>query len=268
MKQYSKNKYWALILGGSSGFGLAAADKLAREGVNICIVHRDRKAALEEINRNFSLIKETGVQCISFNTNALSKEGQAMVINSLKEAMGPEGKVRLLLHSIAFGSLKSLSPLKGGPYLQEEDFTGTIHAMGTSLITWVQALMKEDVFAPDSRVIALSSEGNSIAWPDYAAVSAAKGALEALCRSMALELAPYGIRTNVIQAGVTDTAALRLIPEYQKIKTSAETRNPFHRLTTPKDVADVIALLFTDEAKWINGSILKVDGGESISGSL
>jgi enoyl-[acyl-carrier protein] reductase III len=267
MTQFSEKNYWALILGGSTGFGLATALKLAAEGMNICIVHRDRKLNMDAINHSFEAIKATGVECITFNINALTSEGQNLVIASLKTALGGTGKVRLLLHSIAFGSLRPLSPFSGGGYLKDEDFSGTIYAMGTSLITWVQAVLKENLFAEDSRVIALTSEGNSIAWHSYAAVSAAKGALEALCRSMALEFAPYNIKTNVVQAGVTDTAALRLIPGSEKIKESAKMRNPFNRLTTTEDVANVIHLLCTDDARWINGSIIKADGGESISGS-
>ncbi len=265
MEKKNQSTNWALILGGSSGFGLAAAKKLASEGMNICIVHRDRKISMEAINKEFELIKLQPIQLLSFNTNALDKEGIKSVIEALKERFSGKDKVRVLLHSIAFGSLKPLSPEKD-PYLQDEDFSGTIYAMGTSIITWAHQLIKEQLLSSDSRILALTSEGNTIAWPNYAAVSAAKCALEATCRSMALEFAPYGIRTNVIQAGVTDTPALRLIPGNDKIKAFAAARNPFGRLTTTTDVADVIYLLTTDMAKWINGTIIKVDGGESISG--
>jgi NAD(P)-dependent dehydrogenase (short-subunit alcohol dehydrogenase family) len=72
-----------------------------------------------------------------------------------------------------------------------------------------------------ARVLSLTSEGNTIAWRGYAAVSAAKAVLESVSRSMAVEFAPYGIRSNVIQAGVTDTPALRAIPGSDRIKAQA-----------------------------------------------
>jgi NAD(P)-dependent dehydrogenase (short-subunit alcohol dehydrogenase family) len=97
-------------------------------------------------------------------------------------------------------------------------------------------------------------------------VSAAKVALESVSRSIALEMAPYGIRSNIVQAGVTDTPALRLIPGSAHMKAGARRRNPFGRLTTPQDVADFICLLCTDEAHWVNGTIIRVDGGEHIAG--
>jgi len=97
--------------------------------------------------------------------------------------------------------------------------------------------------------------------------SAAKVALESVSRAMAVEFAPFGVRTNVIQAGVTDTPALRAIPGHERLAAQARERNPFGRLTTPRDVADVIYLLSTDEAAWVNGALIRVDGGEHISGA-
>jgi NAD(P)-dependent dehydrogenase (short-subunit alcohol dehydrogenase family) len=112
----------------------------------------------------------------------------------------------------------------------------------------------------------MTSEGNEVAWKGYAAVAAAKVALESVSRSIAVEMAHFGIRSNIVQAGVTDTPALRLIPGNDHLKAQARTRNPFGRLTTPEDVANVIYLLSLPEAAWINGAIIRVDGGEHISG--
>jgi NAD(P)-dependent dehydrogenase (short-subunit alcohol dehydrogenase family) len=138
--------------------------------------------------------------------------------------------------------------------------------MGTSLLGWVQGIFDRELFAPDARVFGLTSEGNQIAWRGYAAVAAAKVALESLSRSIAVEYAPYGIRCNVIQAGITQTPALAAIPGNEHMKATARLRNPFHRLTTPRDVANAIYLLSLDEAAWINGAVIRVDGGEHISG--
>jgi len=153
-------------------------------------------------------------------------------------------------------------------FLDEEDFARTIHSMGTSLLGWVQTLFERALFCDDARVFGLTSEGNSVAWKGYAAVAAAKVALESVARSIAVEMAPYGVRCNVIQAGVTETPALAAIPGSSHLKAQAKLRNPFGRLTTPRDVANVIYLLSLDDAAWVNGEVIRVDGGEHISGAI
>ena len=304
---------WALILGGSSGFGLATAHKLAEHGLNLCIVHRDRRGAMRKIEPEFERIRERGVSLLTFNRDALDTVIRGEILEAFAEVLEPRGKVRVVLHSIAFGNLKLIGPeapsndeartrlaetlgveesvlkeavdrlfeegcdavqgLTTPPryaadlFLEEEDMARTVHSMGTSLLGWTQELLSRGLFAPDARVLGLTSEGNTVAWKGYAAVAAAKVALESVSRSIAVEMAPYGIRSNIVQAGVTDTNALRLIPGSAHLKAQARIRNPFRRLTTPQDVANVIYLLSLPESAWINGTIVRVDGGEHISGA-
>jgi NAD(P)-dependent dehydrogenase (short-subunit alcohol dehydrogenase family) len=297
------NTDWAIVLGGSSGFGLATAHKLSSHGMSVCIVHRDRRGAMARIDAEFERIRSRGTNLLTFNADALDRETRAMVLGGLREAMGPAGSVRVLLHSIAFGNLKLVAPderlerddlsslaaelaidrlFAGGvdalhtlasppayptaSFIDEEDLTLTIHSMGTSLLGWTQEILRGGLFADDARVFGLTSEGNQLAWKGYAAVAAAKVALESVARSIAVEMAHRGIRCNVIQAGVTDTPALRLIPGAEQLKSQARRRNPFRRLTTPQDVANAIFLLSTAEAAWITGEVIRVDGGEHISG--
>ncbi len=304
---------WALILGGSSGFGLATAHKLSEHGLNICVVHRDRRGAMSRIEPEFERIRERGVNLVTFNQDALADDSRAEILDDLAQRLEAQGgRIRLLLHSIAFGNLKLIGPeapskstaratlareldieeerlaevvdrsfaegvdgvqgLTSPPgyaqdlFLEDEDMVRTIYAMGTSLLTWTQDVLGRGLFAADARVLGMTSEGNEVAWKGYAAVAAAKVALESVSRSIAVEMAHFGLRSNIVQAGVTDTPALRLIPGNDHLKAQARTRNPFGRLTTPEDVANVIYLLSLPEAAWINGAIIRVDGGEHISG--
>jgi NAD(P)-dependent dehydrogenase (short-subunit alcohol dehydrogenase family) len=137
--------------------------------------------------------------------------------------------------------------------------------MGSSLVSWVRDVHQRGFFADDARVLGMTSEGNTTAWRGYAAVSAAKVTLESVCRAIALEYAPYGIRANTVQAGVTNTPALRVIPGSAQMLAVGALRNPLRRLTRPEDVANFICLLCTDEAAWVNGALLRVDGGECIA---
>jgi enoyl-[acyl-carrier protein] reductase III len=256
------SKEWVIILGASSGLGLASAEKLGKEGYNIIAIYRGRRSEVKLAEEAYNTIRKSGVEVLDFNINALDKPTIVSTLDKIKDQIG-NGCIKLLLHSIARGNLKPLYA-EDGNVLQEEDYLLTIQAMATSLITWAQELLVRNMFMSDARILSFTSEGNKKAWHSYGAVSAAKASLEAISRSMALEYAPLGIKTNVIQAGVTETPSLNMIPGSDKIKEYAQKRNPFKRLTTPQDVADVVYLMTQNEAKWINGTVIKVDGGEQI----
>ncbi len=263
VNEFRGKNYWAVILGGSQGLGLATARKLARQGMNLCIVHRTRKADLPHLTTALEQFEAEGISVKQFNVDATNPEKRQFVIATLKEEFGQSETVRALIHSIAKGNLK---PMVGDiqPQLQNDDFRLTIDAMAISLYDWTRELLTANLFATDARVISFTSEGSTRAWKNYAAVSAAKAALEAITRSIALEMAPFGIRANCIMAGVTDTASLRMIPGADELLSHSQRRNPFSRITTPDDVANAACLLCTDEAAWINGAIIPVNGGEHL----
>jgi enoyl-[acyl-carrier protein] reductase III len=265
MLNFSYKNYWALILGASSGMGLATAKQLAEKGMNLLLVHRDPRSREKELDHELDALRALGVRVHRFNNNALQESNAMEMLAGFKEILQVQGgKIRLLLHSIAKGNLKKMVD-EGAMPLLEEDLRITLHAMGTSLWQWARWTIEAGLFCEDARIIALTSEGSQRSWPGYAAVGAAKSVLENLARSMALELAPLGIRTNIVQPGLTDTAAFRQIPGHETLKQMALEKNPFKRITTPEDVARVIALLCTDEAAWINGALIHADGGEHCS---
>lgn len=218
---------------------------------------------MEEIEGHFQAIRKVAPVFMSFNADAVNPEKRTEIIAGLKSSFAKDDSVKVLVHSIAKGSLKPMRAGQG-PVLTVEDIQITFRAMALSLYEWVQHLVAEAIIDKDMRVISFTSEGNIRAMPGYAAVSVAKVALEALTRSIALEFAPLGIKANCIQAGVTDTASFGMIPNSSKIKENAIKRNPMGRITTPEDVANTVSLLCSEEAKWINGSIIKADGGESL----
>lgn len=256
-------KQWALILGGSRGLGLATARKLAKHGYAICIVHRDRRADMEVVNASFQQIKADASDFFALNADAMNSDRRKEVLDQLGELMAKGDTIKILVHSIAKGSMK---PMIANPSLclSAQDIEITFRSMALSLYEWVQEILKAKINDSDMRVISFTSEGNSKVIPGYAAVSVAKVALEALTRSIALEMAPLGVKANCIQAGVTETASFSMIPDSDKIKENALKRNPSGRITTPEDVANTVFLLSLDEAKWITGTVIKADGGESL----
>ena len=263
VREFQNKKEWALILGGSSGLGLATAKKLAHHGMNICIIHRNTRVQRRNIEKDFQKIAKKSKGFISYNIDAINAEKRASVIKSLKKEL-EDNKIKILVHSIARGNLRPMVS-DSTPTLQSEDLNLSINAMGISLYDWVKAVFDAKLFSEDARIIGFTSEGNNKALKNYAAVSAAKVTLEAITRNIALEFAQFGIKANCIQAGVTDTDSFRMIPSSNEIKKKSILRNPFGRLTLPDDIANVVYLLARDEAKWINGTIIQVDGGEHLN---
>ncbi len=267
MEENLMKKPWAVILGASSGFGGAAAIAFARDGYNICGIHLDRRATLPDAEKVISAVKEAGTEALFFNVNAVDEEKRRELIAKLNaELEQRDEKVKVLLHSLAFGALKPLFAETPAESLSQKQIEMTLDVMANSLVYWTQELNWAGLFANPARIYAMTSAGSHLQWRAYGAVSAAKSALESYCRQITYELAGKGITANAILAGVTDTPALRKIPGNDEMIAQAKARNPHQRLTTPEDVAAALVNLSKTGSAWISGNVLRVDGGEDIAG--
>ncbi len=257
----------ALILGASSGFGEAAALEFAKAGYDIFGVHLDRRAGLARVEEIIGTIEDSGVKARFFNINAAAADKRDQVLDEIAESVAP-GSVRVLMHSLAFGTLRPfVAPDEAGSMTMEQmDMTLTV--MAHSLVYWAQGLVRRQLMGDGGRIYAMTSSGGDRVIPSYGAVSAAKASLESHCRQLALELAPYGITANSIRAGVTDTPALRKIPGAEHMIEEATQQNPYGRLTTPEDVARCMVALAADGTAWMTGNVIRVDGGEDFVGSM
>ena len=265
---------WALILGASSGFGAATSLALARAGLDVFGVHLDRKSTLPNVERLASEIKSLGREGRFFNVNAADEEKRAEVATEMERVLRERnqmGQVRVMLHSLAFGTLKLFvaDPMKEAVTKAQMDMT--LDVMAHSLIYWAQelvgrGLMGRGLLGRGGRIYAMTSAGGARVLPFYGPVSAAKAALESNIRQLAAELAPQGITANSIRAGVTATPAAQKIPNYEEFSQQAARRNPHRRLTTTDDVARAIVVLSHPDTHWITGNVIGVDGGEEIVG--
>ena len=260
---------WALILGASSGFGEAVGLALARAGLDIFGVHLDRKATQPNAERIVAAIRALGRQAHFFNVNAADAERRSETTAEMQrvlESRGEMGRLRVLLHSLAFGTLKLYvtEPMKDAVSQSQMDMT--VDVMAHSLVYWTQEVVGRGLMTEGGRVYAMTSSGGTRVLPHYGPVSAAKAALESHIRQLATELAPRGITANSIRAGVTDTPALQKIPGHDAIIAEARRRNPSRRMTTTEDVARAITVLAHPDTYWMTGNVIGVDGGEDIVG--
>lgn len=253
---------YILVLGGSSGIGRSCMEEFGKRGYSLIVVHRDLRSRLSELEREWSALRSQGIALHAFNQDGVKSESIVALIQKIKAAV-PDGSIHALLHCISWGSLKPMRETLG-KRMSREDLKLTAEAMSWSLYDWTTSLIDAGLFTHNARVLGFSSEGVNRVWPHYAAVANAKSSLENLIRHMAFEFAPFGLRVNGIRAGITETPSLRLIPGYEKLINQALQRNPSGRLTRPEDVARVAFLLSTEEAHWINGAVIPVDGGEGL----
>ena len=268
MTAQEPSKGWALILGASSGFGEATSLALAGAGFDIFGVHLDRRATLGNVERIVGAIQAKDRAARFFNVNAADAEKRKAVLDEAEKVLAEReqpGAVRVLLHSLAFGTLKPYIGASPDEALTQAQMDMTLDVMAHSLVYWTQDLVWRKLMTRGGRIFAMTSLGGARVFATYGAVSAAKAALESHIRQLALELAPYGITANAIRAGVTETPALQKIPGSERMVESAKRTNPMGRLTTPPDVGAAIAALCREGTHWITGNVIGVDGGEAVT---
>jgi NAD(P)-dependent dehydrogenase (short-subunit alcohol dehydrogenase family) len=262
---FDKNE-WALILGASSGFGAATARELAQHGMNIIGVHLDRAATMPQVEVLKGAIEGSGVRAWFFNVNASDPKKRSEVLDEIRVGFDKEhgSTIRVLMHSLAFGTLKPLASTNSTECMTQAQLEMTMDVMANTLVYWTQGVVMRGLMSKGGRIFAMTSSGGHSALMNYGAVSAAKAALESYVRQLALELGPIGITANTILAGVTDTPALRKIPGAVKMLEIARAKNPSMRGGTPEDVAKGIALLAHNDAYFISGNVIRIDGGEDV----
>jgi enoyl-[acyl-carrier protein] reductase III len=264
-RQFQHNQF-ALILGASSGFGEAVALELSRRGMSVIGVHFDRAATMPKVNEIIAKVRGAGSTALFFNINAADAAKRNETLEAVRKEFAsiPGATIRVLVHSLAFGTLKPYIGTNQEDSMSQAQVEMTMDVMANSLVYWTQGAFFRGMMASGASIYAMTSSGGHSALLNYGAVSAAKAALEAHIRQLALEMGPFGIRANSLMAGVTDTPALRKIPGADSMLDIARRKNPQERCTTPHDVAKAIALLAQDDAGFISGNVIGVDAGEDM----
>ncbi len=256
---------WIVVLGASSGFGAATARAFAEKGWGVFGAHMDRRGTMPQVEALKAELIDHGVPVLFHNGNAAADDERTAALDALQAELAKEGDtVGVLLHSLAFGTLRPF--FSADAPLRRPQLEMTLDVMASSLVYWSQDIVRREMMGDGGRIFAMTSSGSLAALPSYGAVSAAKCALESYIRQIAVELAPRGITANAIMAGVTRTPALDKIPGAEHLIATALARNPNGRLTLPEDVSRCLLALSGPETGWMTGNVIRIDGGETISG--
>ncbi|HPA50530.1 MAG TPA: SDR family oxidoreductase [Thermoanaerobaculia bacterium] len=238
----------AVVSGGTRGLGRAISLALAASGARLVLGYRTDAAAAEEAAR---ACQDLGAEVRTVAANLVHPEEA----RGLVAAAGD--RVDVLVHSAALGSFKPLLDVKPAQW----DLTLAVNARAFLLL----AREASERMPDGGRLVALSSLGGSRFIPEYGAIGPSKAALEAVVRTLAVELGPRGILVNAVSAGLVPTASVKLHPRYEELAAHARAASPLGRLGTPEDVASAVLLLLSPLAGWITGQTLVVDGGASLA---
>jgi enoyl-[acyl-carrier protein] reductase III len=242
----------ALITGGARGIGKATALKLAQSGCDVAIVYFNSSDEAEQLVEE---IKALGRNAIALQANVADHQSVKEMMGQFKDHFN---QLDILVSNAASGVLKPATKMstKHWRWCLETNALALNHLTSEA----------RTIMPAGSRVIALSSLGAHRAIPNYAFIGASKAALEALVRSLSLELAEDGISVNTVSAGVVDTDALKHFPNREQLLDEYQAHALAERPLLPKDVADAVYLLCLPEAEMIKGHTLFVDAGYSIVG--
>jgi enoyl-[acyl-carrier protein] reductase III len=243
----------ALVTGASRGIGRAIALKLASAGCEVAAVYfnaHDRARSLCEE------IAAMGGRCVAIAANVGNPESVAELFGEISRQFS---RLDIVVSNAASGVLKPSMEMT----LKHWRWCMETNALALNLIAQRAAPM----MPRDGRIIAISSLGASFALPDYGFIGASKAALEALVRSLAMELGhAREIRVNAVSAAVVDTDALKAFGAREQMLAEFADRAALGPALTPEHVAGAVFLLCLPEAAMITGQTLVVDGGFSISG--
>lgn len=237
----------ALVTGGSRGIGAAIARRLAADGASLVINYsRNADAAAQVVAE----IEKTGGTARTLQADL---SDPAQIENLFAQAQKKFGRLDILVNNAGIAEYRSLAD-------SDSDFYDSIFAVNVRgpLLCCREAAR---IFGEAGGIILnISSSLTESPTPDASVYAASKAALESLTKFLAAELGPKNIRVNAISPGVTRTEMLTqvLSPEMQAALIA---RTPLGRIGETEDIADAVAFLASDAARWITGQILVANGG-------
>lgn len=252
-----------VISGATRGIGKAIAERFAKEGVNIAFTYNSNQEIAENLAKEWQ--EKYGIKAKAYKLNILEPETYKDLFKQIDEDFD---RVDFFVSNAIISGRAVVGGF--GPFMRLKPkgicniFTATVNAF----VVGAQEAAKRMQKVGGGSIISLSSTGNLVYTPNYAGHGSSKAAVETMVKYAAAELGEWGIRVNAVSGGPIDTDALKAFPNYEEVKAEVEKRSPLNRMGVPEDLAGITYFLCTDEASWITGQTVVVDGGTTFGGKI
>lgn len=242
----------ALVTGASKGIGRGCAIELAREGANVTVNYNSDQAGAEEVVRE---IEALGRKAIAVQTDVSNKDDvDAMVAKTVEEF----GSLDLFVSNAVYSDRELFIDA------DIDGFRRTIEVGMFGAFYGVRAAAKQMIAQQSGGAMAVISSPHAvIAVPTTMAYNMAKAAIDHMSRTAAIELAPHKIRVNVVHPGWIDTPGERKFFTEEQLEAGSQ-QLPLKRLGQPEEIAKGVAYILSDDAAYMTGSTLTIDGGVSL----
>ena len=248
------SKKTLVITGATKGIGKACAYRFAKEGINIAFTYNSNKDMAKEIA--LDLEEKFNIKARYYPFNILEPETAKELFAKIDEDFDNIDYFisnAMIYGRAVVGGYNKFMKLK--PRGLNNIYTATVDAF----VTCSQQAAKR--MTNGGAIVSLSSTGNLVYIENYAGHGTNKAAVEAMVRYAATELGEKGIRVNAVSGGPIDTDALKAFTNYEEVAAKTAQLSPLGRIGQPEDLAGACYFLCSDEASWITGSTLIVDGG-------
>jgi len=245
-----------VITGATKGIGKACAYRFAKEGINIAFTYNSNEESAKEIAAD--LEAKFGIKARYYPFNILEPETAKELFLKIDEDFDRIDYFisnAMIYGRAVVGGYGKFMRLK--PRGLNNIYTATVDAF----VCCSQQAAKRMEKNGGGAIVSLSSTGNLVYIENYAGHGTNKAAVEAMVRYAATELGALGIRVNAVSGGPIDTDALKAFTNYEEVAQKTAELSPLGRMGQPEDLASACYFLCSDEASWITGSTLLVDGG-------
>ncbi len=247
----------ALVTGANSGIGLAVAIAMGNDGANVVVNYVTHPEAAEEVVQT---IKNNGGEAIAIKAD-VSKEDE--VVNMFQQMFDKYGTIDILVNNAGLqkdSSFENMS-LADWQLVINVNLTGQFLCAREAVKEFLKRGVIEDRSRAAGKIICMSSVHEVIPWAGHVNYAASKGGIHMMMQSMAQELAPKKIRINSIGPGAIQTPINKQAWETPEALQSLLTLIPYKRIGQPEDIGKVAVWLASDEADYITGTTIFVDGG-------